>query len=92
MVVENVPGARCSIGAERVALAVNFSLYPKLPYDPLKDFTPVAWVATVPKVLVLHPATQAASLKAFVACAKTNPGRLNFGSGGNGSAANLATE
>lgn len=108
MVVENVPGAGGAIGAEKVAraapdgytllmghigtLAVNPSLYPKLPYSPLKDFTPVAWVANVPNVLVLHPSTQAGNMKAFVAYAKANPGRLNYGSGGNGSAANLATE
>jgi tripartite-type tricarboxylate transporter receptor subunit TctC len=108
VVVENVPGAGGAIGAERVAkaapdgytllmghigtLAVNPSLYPRLPYDPVKDFAPVAWVANVPNVLVLHPGTQAANLKAFVAFAKANPGRLNYGSGGNGSAANLATE
>ena len=73
-------------------LAVNPSLYPKLPYNPLKDFAPVAWVANVPNVLVLHPSTQAANMKEFVAYAKANPGRLNYGSGGNGSAANLATE
>ena len=108
VVVDNVPGAGGAIGAERVAratpdgytllmghigtLAVNPSLYPKLPYDPLKDFTPVAWVANVPNVLVLHPATPATNLKAFVAYARSNPGRLNYGSGGNGSAANLATD
>lgn len=108
VVVENVPGAGGSIGADRVAkaapdgytllmghigtLAVNPSLYPKLPYNPLKDFAPVAWVANVPNVLVLHPATKANSMKEFVAFAKSNPGRLNYGSGGNGSAANLATE
>lgn len=108
VVVENVPGAGGSIGADKVAkapadgytllmghigtLAVNPSLYPKLPYNPVKDFAPVAWVANVPNVLVLHPATKAANMKEFVALAKANPGRLNYGSGGNGSAANLATE
>jgi tripartite-type tricarboxylate transporter receptor subunit TctC len=108
VVVENVPGAGGSIGADRVAkaspdgytllmghigtLAVNPSLYPKLPYNPLKDFAPVAWVANVPNVLVLHPATKANSMKEFVTFVKSNPGRLNYGSGGNGSAANLATE
>ena len=108
VVVENVPGAGGAIGSDKVAkaapdgytlmmghigtLAVNPSLYPKLPYNPLKDFAPVAWVANVPNVLVLHPSTQAANMKEFVAHAKSNPGRLNYGSGGNGSAANLATE
>jgi tripartite-type tricarboxylate transporter receptor subunit TctC len=108
VVVENVPGAGGAIGADKVAkapadgytllmghigtLAVNPSLYPKLPYSPLKDFAPVAWVANVPNVLVLHPATKATNMKEFVAFATSNPGRLNYGSGGNGSAANLATE
>ncbi|MGM9425322.1 Bug family tripartite tricarboxylate transporter substrate binding protein [Hydrogenophaga sp. MI9] len=108
VVIDNVPGAGGAIGAEKVAraapdgytllmghigtLAVNPSLYPKLPYSPLKDFTPVAWVANVPNVLVLHPSTPASTMKDFVAYAKANPGRLNYGSGGNGSAANLATE
>lgn len=108
VVVENVPGVGGAIGADKVAkapadgytllmghigtLAVNPSLYPKLPYNPLKDFAPVAWVANVPNVLVLHPSTKAANMKEFVAYAKANPGRLNYGSGGNGSAANLATE
>jgi tripartite-type tricarboxylate transporter receptor subunit TctC len=108
VVIDNVPGAGGAIGAEKVAraapdgytllmghigtLAVNPSLYPKLPYNPLKDFAPVAWVANVPNVLVLHPSTPAGTMKEFVTYAKSNPGRLNYGSGGNGSAANLATE
>ncbi len=108
VVVDNVAGAGGSIGAERVAkaapdgytlmmghigtLAVNPSLYPKLPYDPVKDFAPVAWVARVPNVLVVHPSVPAKNLKELVAYLKANPGRLNYGSGGNGSAANLATE
>ena len=108
VVVDNVPGAGGSLGADKVAksaadgytllmghigsLAVNPSLYPKLPYDPVKDFTPVAWVARVPNVLVVHPSVKAGNVKELVALAKSQPGRLNYGSGGNGSAANLATE
>jgi tripartite-type tricarboxylate transporter receptor subunit TctC len=108
VVVDNVAGAGGSIGAERVAkaapdgytlmmghigtLAVNPSLYPKLPYDPVKDFAPVAWVARVPNVLVVHPSVPVKTVKELVAYLKANPGRLNYGSGGNGSAANLATE
>ncbi len=108
VVVDNVAGAGGSIGAERVAkaapdgytlmmghigtLAVNPSLYPKLPYDPVKDFAPVAWVARVPNVLVVHPSVPAKNLPELVEYLKKNPGRANYGSGGNGSAANLATE
>ena len=108
VVVENVPGAGGAIGADKVAkaapdgytllmghigtLAVNPSLYPRLPYNPVKDFAPVAWVARVPNVLVVHPSVAARNVKELVALAKSRPGQLNYGSGGNGSAANLATE
>ncbi len=108
VVVDNVPGAGGSIGADKVAkaaadgytllmghigtLAVNPSLYPNLPYDPVKSFAPVAWVARVPNILVVHPSVKASTVKELVALAKAQPGRLNYGSGGNGSAANLATE
>ncbi len=108
VIVENVPGAGGSIGADKVAkasadgytllmghigtLAVNPSLYPRLPYNPVKDFVPVAWVARVPNVMVVHPGVPAKTLKEFAAYARVNPGQLNYGSGGNGSAANLATE
>jgi tripartite-type tricarboxylate transporter receptor subunit TctC len=108
VVVDNVAGAGGSIGAERAAkaapdgytlmmghigtLAVNPSLYPKLPYDPVKDFAPVAWVARVPNVLVVHPSVPAKNLAELVGYLRKNPGRVNYGSGGNGSAANLATE
>jgi tripartite-type tricarboxylate transporter receptor subunit TctC len=108
VVIDNVPGAGGSIGADKVAkapadgytllmghigtLAVNPSLYPALPYDPIKSYAPVAWVARVPNVLVVNPAVKAQSIKELIALAKSQPGQLNYGSGGNGSAANLATE
>jgi tripartite-type tricarboxylate transporter receptor subunit TctC len=108
VIIDNVPGAGGSIGAERVArapadgytllmghigtLAVNPALYPQLPYDPVKDFTPVAWVARVPNILVVHPSVPAADFKSFIALAKSKPGQLNYGSGGNGSAAHTSTE
>ncbi len=106
--IENVPGAGGSLGSERVAKAapdgytllmghigthaVNPLIYPKLPYDPVKNFAPVAWVANVPNVLAINPSIPAKTLKEFVALAKTKPGQFNYGSGGNGSAAQLATE
>nr|WP_246013210.1 tripartite tricarboxylate transporter substrate binding protein [Pigmentiphaga humi] len=108
VVAENVPGAGGSIGADRVAkatpdgytllmghigtLAVTPSLYSKLPYDPIKSFAAVAWVARVPNVLVVHPSVPAKTLKELVAYAKANPEKLTYGSGGNGSAAHIATE
>jgi len=108
VIIENIAGAGGSIGADKAAkapadgytllmghigtLAVNPSLYPKLPYNPIKDFAPVAWVARVPNVLVVNPNVPAKSVQELVALAKSKPGQLSYGSGGNGSAANLATE
>jgi len=108
VVIDNVPGAGGSVGADKVAkaapdgytllmghigtLAVNPLVYPKLGYDPVKDFAPVAWVARVPNVLVVHPSVPAKSLQELVALARAKPGQLNYGSGGNGSAAHIATE
>ena len=108
VIIENIAGAGGSIGADKAAkspadgytllmghigtLAVNPSLYPKLPYNPIKDFAPVAWVARVPNVLVVNPNVPAKSVQELVALAKSKPGQLGYGSGGNGSAANLATE
>ena len=108
VIIDNVPGAGGSVGADKVAkaasdgytllmghigtLAVNPAIYPKLPYDPVRDFAPVAWVANVPNVLVVHPKVPAQNLRELVTYAKARPGRLNYGSGGNGSAAHLATE
>ena len=108
VIIDNIPGAGGSVGADKAAkapadgytllmghigtLAVNPSLYPNLPYDPVKSFAPVAWVARVPNVLVVNPSVQATSVRELVTLAKAKPGQLNYGSGGNGSAANLATE
>jgi len=108
VVIENVPGAGGSVGAERVAkapadgytllmghigtLAINPSLYPKLNYQPLQSFTPVAWIARVPNVLVVHASVPARTLAELVALAKAKPGQLAYGSGGNGSAAHITME
>ncbi len=106
IIVENRPGAGGSIAAGAVArgeadghtflmghigtLAFNPSLYPTLPYDPVKDFAPVALVASVPNILTVNPQLPVKSYGEFVAYAKANPGKLNFGSGGVGSAAHVA--
>ena len=112
VVVENRPGAGGNLGADLVAKAapdgstllmgavathaINPWLYAKLPYDPIRDFTPITLVARVPNVLVMNTETAArlgiASAADLVAYARKNPGRLNYGSGGNGSAGHLAGE
>jgi tripartite-type tricarboxylate transporter receptor subunit TctC len=112
VVVENRPGAGGNLGADLAAKAapdghtivmgavathaINPWLFAKMPYDPIRDFTPITGVAQVPNVLVMNP--QAAerygvkSVADLVAFAKKNPGKLNYGSGGNGSAGHLAGE
>jgi tripartite-type tricarboxylate transporter receptor subunit TctC len=112
VVVDNKPGAGGNLGADLAAKAapdgltivmgavathaINPWLFSKLPYDPIRDFTPVTRVAQVPNVLVMNAETAArlniASLRDLVAYAKKNPGKLNYGSGGNGSAGHLAGE
>ena len=108
VVVDNKPGAGGNIGADLVAKsppdgytilmgavathAINPSLYAGIPYDPVRDFTPITQVASTPNVLVVNPAVPANDVKAFIAHAKANPGKLNFGSGSTGSAGHLAGE
>ena len=81
-----------TIGMIDAAFVVNPSLLGKLPYDTLKDFTPVVLVATAPLVLVVHPGVAARSVRELVALAKSQPGKLSFGSAGNGTAVHLAGE
>jgi tripartite-type tricarboxylate transporter receptor subunit TctC len=108
VVIENIAGAGGSIGADRAAkaaadgytllmghtgtLAVNPAIYPKLPYEPLRDFAPVAWVARVPNVLAVNPKVPATSFKELIQLVKAKPDELSYGSGGNGSAAHITTE
>ncbi|WJR80522.1 tripartite tricarboxylate transporter substrate binding protein [Bradyrhizobium sp. NP1] len=107
VIVENKPGAGTTLGAEQVAksepdgytllmatsttLAINKTLYRKLPYDPVKDFAPIALVAAVPFALIVNPDVPAKTLAEFVAYAKANPG-LAYGSAGNGSPQHLGAE
>ena len=105
--VENKPGGAGNVAMGEVAraddqhtiilghigtLAVNPFIFPKLPYDVNKDFTPVSLLAKVPSLYVVHPDVPAKNLKEFVALAKSKPGKLNYGSAGNGSAGHLAFE
>jgi tripartite-type tricarboxylate transporter receptor subunit TctC len=105
VVVENRGGAGGTVGAAQVAraaadgytlmwghvgtLAVNPWIYPNNPYDPMRDFTPVALVATLPSVLVVHPSVPARSAAEFVALAKASPGTIEYGSAGNGAASHI---
>ena len=105
--VDNKPGAAGNIAMQEVAnsadehtlilghigtLAVNPFIFPKLPYDPIKDFTPITLISKVPSLYVVHPDLPVKNLKEFVAYAKARPGQLNYGSAGNGSAGHLAFE
>ena len=107
MFVENKPGAAGNIAMQEVAnssdehtlilghigtLAVNPYIFDKLPYDPNRDFVPITLVSKVPSLYVVHPDLPVKNLKEFVAYAKSKPGRLNYGSAGNGSAGHLAFE
>ncbi len=108
VIVENKPGAGGNIGADYVAKstpdgytvvmgalsthAVNPTLYPKMPYDAVKDFAPISMVAITPNVLVVSAKSPYHSVQDLVAAAKKDPGKLAFGSGSNGSAGHLAGE
>jgi tripartite-type tricarboxylate transporter receptor subunit TctC len=107
VVTENRGGAGGNVGAEAAAksapdgytivlvapsLAISPSLYSKLNYDPVRDFAPVSLVATVPNVMITNPSVPAATLKEFIALAKSKPGEMNFGSGGSGTSNHLAGE
>jgi tripartite-type tricarboxylate transporter receptor subunit TctC len=75
-----------------IAFGANPSLFRKLPFDPEKDFTPVSKVAVVPMVVTVHPSLPVRNLDQLLALARKNPGKLNYGSAGNGSANHLTTE
>jgi tripartite-type tricarboxylate transporter receptor subunit TctC len=75
-----------------VSLAANPYLYAKLPFDPLKDLTPVTMINSTPLLLVVHPSVPVTSVKELLAYAKAHPGRLNYGSGGVGSTPHQASE
>jgi tripartite-type tricarboxylate transporter receptor subunit TctC len=105
VVIDNRPGAGGTIAGELVArgsadgytlllgnvstLAIAPALNAKLPYSPLRDFAPITLITTSENVLVLHPAVAATSMREFIAYAKANPRKLNYGSSGNGTTSHL---
>jgi tripartite-type tricarboxylate transporter receptor subunit TctC len=107
-VVDNRPGAGGNIGAEVVSKsapdgytlmighvgthAINVSLYPKVGFDPVRDFTPITLIATLPLALVVHPSLPARNVKELIEYARTHPGALNFASAGNGGPTHLTGE
>ena len=108
VVVENKAGAQGAIGAEAAArsepdgytlfftaaslFVLNPQLYKKLPYDPVKDFRMLAVITDLPVLMEVHPSVPAKTVAEFVAYAKQNPGKLNFGSAGTGGTTHLAGE
>ena len=108
VIIDNVVGASGHIGTERVArsppdgytilfntigpIAVNISLFSKLPFDPVKDFTPITLVALTPNIVCLHPSLPATNVKELIALAKRNPGKMHYGSGGPGTTQHLSGE
>jgi len=108
VVVDNKPGAGGVVGSESVAKAppdgytlimgnagshgINAAVYSKLPYDIQRDFAPVSQVAIAPNVMVINPSVPANSVAEFIAYAKSQPGKLSYASGGNGSSAHMSME
>jgi tripartite-type tricarboxylate transporter receptor subunit TctC len=106
VLVDNRPGAATMVGAELAAksppdgytvfngsnttLSINPNLYSKVPYDPIKDFAPVTYIASLPNLLVVHPSLPVRTVKELAALARVKPGQLNFGSSGTGTPAQLA--
>ena len=106
VIVENRTGANGNVGADYVAksapdgytmllsdvgaLAINPSVYASMPYDPVKDFSPIVMVSYSPHVLAVHPSVPVSSVQELIAYAKANPGKMNFANSGTGGAPHLA--
>ena len=107
VIVDNRPGANHIIGGQLTAKAapdgytiqvvpegwvINASMYAKLPFDPVRDFTPVAMLALVPNVLTVHPSLPTRSVKEFIALARARPGQLNYGTSSVGAPSHMSAE
>jgi tripartite-type tricarboxylate transporter receptor subunit TctC len=108
VIADNKPGANGIVALEHVAKsapdgytllmanlgpnAINPAVYSKLPYDPIKDFAAITLTTLVPQVLVASPALEAKNIAELIALARAHPGKINYGTGGNGSANHLAVE
>jgi len=108
VVVDNRPGAGGNIGLALVAkappdgytlgvgaagaLSANVSLYAQMPFDPIKDFTPVSMLAAIPFVIIGHPGLNAKTQRELIALAKSEPGKLSIAHGGNGTAMHLSAQ
>jgi tripartite-type tricarboxylate transporter receptor subunit TctC len=108
VIVENKPGAGTTIAGDFIVKsppdgynlwlqditthAINNTLYPKLPYDSMKDFTFVAMVASTPLMLVVHPSTPASNVRELIQLLKSGPGKYSYGSSGNGTIVHLSAE
>jgi tripartite-type tricarboxylate transporter receptor subunit TctC len=106
VIVDNRPGAGGNLGTDAVAksapdghtlllgtngpLVINVSLYPSLPFDPLKDFAPITQVASIPLVLLVHPSVRANTIQELIALAKAKPGLLGYASSGSGTGGHLS--
>ena len=107
VIVDNRPGANHILGGQLTAAAppdgytmqlipegfvINASMYAKLPFDPVRDFSAIALLALVPNVLAVHPSIPARSVKDFIALARARPGQMNYGTSGVGSPSHMSAE
>jgi tripartite-type tricarboxylate transporter receptor subunit TctC len=108
VLIDNRPGAGGNIGSDNIAKsapdgyslligsngthAINPALYAKMPYDAIRDFSPITLVASSPNIFTTHPSLPAKNVKEFIALAKANPGKVTYGSGGIGTSQHLSVE
>jgi tripartite-type tricarboxylate transporter receptor subunit TctC len=89
---KSAPDGYTLLSGNNATFGANISLFKKLPYDPIRDFSPVVLLATQPNILVVHPSLPVRSVKELIAFAKARPGQLNYAGTGMGAAANMSAE